>query len=349
MSEENSICVMTTQSIDAFIQHAQDQGLSKKSVGNLKRVTSFLYEWLPEDKVLSKERLLAWRKSLNDHGYSQQTELNFVKGINRYLDYMGWSSIRFNRGRGRDIAGKQFGYLTAIELTGEKKDRGLVWRCRCSCGQEVELVASRLLTGNNLSCGCLRGEHFKELNKYIGGTSLRQSIEEQVRSTRAMSGYTGVTVKRGKWLAHIAYKGKHITLGCYDKLEDAVKARARGKELVQLDAMGLLDIYEELHKDDPLLPQREEIRNQHKQPKQEQPPSSMLPARRSSNTSGYPGVHKKRDKWAAKITWEKVTYHLGCYKTIDEAIAVRKEAEQALQQDPAGFPEWVLNRGSRRR
>ena len=286
---------------------------------------------------------------MKDHGYSAQTELNYVKGINRYLDYMGLSEIRFNRGKAKDIAGKQFGYLTAIEPTGGKHRKDIVWRCRCKCGKEVEYPATRLLLGNTVSCGCLKGAHFKEINKYIDGTSLRQALEEQVYSTKAASGYTGVTIKRGKWQAHIKYKGQHISLGCYTNLEDAVKARARGKELVQADALGLLDFYEELHKDDPALPDRAQIKMQNKQVKKEPPTPIGIRATRSNNTSGHPGVSRKRDKWAAKITFEKVTYQLGSYINIEDAIAVRKEAEQKLREDPVSFPDWASHQQQNRR
>lgn len=341
--------VMTSDSIAAYIQHEQDGGASANSLRNFKRVTSSLFEWLPEDKSITKDSLLAWRQNLKDHGYTPQTELNYVKGINRYLDYMGYSDLRFNRGKAKNIAGQQFGYLTAIEPTGEKYRRDYIWRCRCKCGKEVEYTATRLLTGNTVSCGCLRGEHFKEINKYIAGTSLRQSIEEQVRSTKAMSGYTGVTLKHGKWKAYIKYKGQDISLGCYTKLEDAVKARARGKELVQKDALGLLDFYEELHKDDPARPDRAEIRRQQKASKEEVAPTSATGATRSNNTSGYPGVHKKRDKWVAKITYRQKTYQLGSFSSLDEAVDARQMAERTLQNDPGGFPEWVITQRKSRK
>lgn len=333
--------VMTSESVAAYIQYETDRGASKDSVRNYKRVTHSLFEWLPEDKTITKDRLLAWRQNLKDHGYTAQTELNYVKGINRYLDFAGLSEIRFNRGKPKNIAGKQFGYLTAIEPTGARSRKDIVWRCRCQCGSEVEYPATRLLLGNTVSCGCLRGAHFKEANKYIGGTSLRQSIEEQVHSTRAKSGYTGVTTKRGKWKAYIKYKGQDIDLGCYAKLEDAVKARARGKELVQADALGLLDFYEELHRNDPALPDRSKVRQENREPKQEPLEPSILRAVRSNNTSGYPGVHRKRDKWAAKITFQKATYQLGCYESIEDAIAARRKAERKLQEDPQGFSDWA--------
>lgn len=342
-------CIMTPESISAYIQYEAERGASENALRNYRKITKAVYEWLPEDKVLTKDRLLSWRQALKDHGYSPDTELNYVKGINRYLDYIGRSDLRFNRGRAKDIAGKQFGYLTAIEPTGEKHRKDFIWRCVCKCGREVEYPATRLLTGNTLSCGCLKSEHFQAVNKYYGGTSLRQSLEEKVHSTKAVSGYTGVTTKGGKWKAYIRYKGQNISLGCYTKLEDAVKARARGKELVQMDALGLLDFYEELHKDDPELPNRDKVRQMQKTHILETPNGPRVRATRNNNTSGYPGVHRKREKWAAKITYQKVTYQLGVFASIDDAVAARQTAELRLSKDPTGFPEWALQQRNNRK
>ncbi len=336
-------CIMTPESISAYIQYEVRRGASANALRNCRKVTKAVYEWLPEEKTLTKERLLAWRQSLKEHGYSPDTELNYVKGINRYLDHIGRPDLRFNRGRAKDIAGKQFGYLTAIEPTGEKYRKDIVWRCRCKCGREVSFPATRLLTGNTLSCGCLKGEYFKTANKYFDGTSLRQSIEEKVYSTKAASGYTGVTPKRDKWKAYIRYKGKCISLGCYARLEDAVKARARGKELVRMDALGLLDFYEELHRDDPARPTRQQIRQMQNTPQPEPPAGQKGRALHSNNTSGCPGVHQARGKWVARITSQKVTYQLGAFAAVEDAIAARQAAERLLEADPQQFQKKYGN------
>lgn len=341
-------CVMSGESIAGYLRWETERGASENSLRSYRRITGAVYDWLPEDKILTRERLLAWRQSLKDHGYSPETQQHYVKGINRYLDCMGWPELRFNRGRARDIAGRQFGYLTAIEPTGQKERRDRIWRCVCRCGREAEYPATRLLTGNVMSCGCLRGEQFKKVNKYIGGTSIRQSMQEQVHSTRAVSGYTGVTPKGGKWKAYIKYKGQEISLGCYTRLEDAVKARARGKELVRQDAEELLGVYEQIHRDDPPLPDRAEIRRPSQKAETEKSEASAPPPVRSDNTSGFPGVCRKRSKWAAKITFQKVTYQLGVFDNIEDAAAARQRAERRLQEDPAGFPDWVSQRRDRR-
>jgi hypothetical protein len=51
--------------------------------------------------------------------------------------------------------------------------------------------------------------------------------------------------------------------------------------------------------------------------------------RSSSNKSGHKGVHWHKDtgKWAANVTRNYKTYHLGVFANIEDAIAARKAAE----------------------
>ena len=58
-----------------------------------------------------------------------------------------------------------------------------------------------------------------------------------------------------------------------------------------------------------------------------------------NNTSGVRGVSwdKNRRKWAATIVFKGKTYYLGRYHNIEDAAAVRKEAEDALFGD---FLKW---------
>lgn len=60
-----------------------------------------------------------------------------------------------------DITGRRFGRLTALHFVGSRlvgTQRKRVWRLRCDCGQEVDLVYSALLSGQTRSCGCLLRE-----------------------------------------------------------------------------------------------------------------------------------------------------------------------------------------------
>ena len=258
MEQKNDTLIhtVTPATMEDFLSFESGNGASANTVRRLSCAIRSLYDYLTDDKVVTRDALVGWRKSMEDNGYASQTVQNYVKYVNRYLDFAGCSAIRFQRGRAKDISGRTFGYLTALSPT-EKRDRkDVVWLCQCRCGKLVELPATRLLLNNTLSCGCLQRETLQKVNKCFFGTSLEQSIRDPVTSSRSMSGYIGVTRKRDKWQAYITYKGRHFSLGVYEKLEDAVKARAVGKEAVIEDAKKLLRLYEELHRNDESLSEK---------------------------------------------------------------------------------------------
>lgn len=331
---------MTRETITAFIQYETERGASENAIRRYKGTLRVLYEFLPEDKCITRERLLAWRKSMEESGYATITIQNYVKYINRYLDYVGCSEIRFQKGKAKDLTGLTFGYLKAIELTGEKERGDNVWLFQCKCGNTITLPATRVLNNNTLSCGCLKGATLRESRKYYDGTSITQSMTEVIESKYSASGYTGVSRKRDKWQAHITYKGVHYSLGCYGDMEDAVKARARAKELVMADAKGLLDFYEELEKTFSKKP------NRHTEPKKEFPQpikvindDPVLTAVRSNNSSGYKGVSRSKGKWSASICFQGIRYYLGNFEEKEDAVCARQTAEQLLKKDKETFLE----------
>lgn len=61
----------------------------------------------------------------------------------------------------KDLTGLTFGRLTVTgraENYTSKTGQEAVWRCRCKCGQEIEVRAGRLRSGHTKSCGCLQRE-----------------------------------------------------------------------------------------------------------------------------------------------------------------------------------------------
>lgn len=61
----------------------------------------------------------------------------------------------------KDLTGQVFGLLTVISeaspvyYNSQKKIR---WHCKCRCGQEIDIVAQHLSSGNTKSCGCYEKE-----------------------------------------------------------------------------------------------------------------------------------------------------------------------------------------------
>lgn len=58
--------------------------------------------------------------------------------------------------------------------------------------------------------------------------------------------------------------------------------------------------------------------------------NSMNRSINKNTSSGYKGVHKKRNKWQARIFKDGVAYHLGCYDTPEKASKAYKDKEKEL-------------------
>lgn len=53
-----------------------------------------------------------------------------------------------------DLTGKVFGKLTVLEDAGRTRDKKLLWKCICACGNAVIVRAVCLSGGQTKSCGC---------------------------------------------------------------------------------------------------------------------------------------------------------------------------------------------------
>ena len=64
-----------------------------------------------------------------------------------------------------DLTGKKFGRLTVQYYTGKTtKNRQKIWHCKCECGNEKNIDAWTLTSGQSKSCGCYQ----KEIAQKIG-------------------------------------------------------------------------------------------------------------------------------------------------------------------------------------
>ncbi len=134
-------------------------------------------------------------------------------------------------GRFRDLSGRRFGRLTAIEPTGEHASDGCYyWLCRCDCGKMTVTSSSKLLQGKTVSCGCYARERLESSRSYVGGTCV-EIARSQKLSANNTSGVKGVSLSRGRWLAKISFARKQFFLGRYDEFSEAVAARKAAERL----------------------------------------------------------------------------------------------------------------------
>lgn len=65
----------------------------------------------------------------------------------------------------KDLKGKRFGKLVAIEKTDLRCFNNVIWLCKCDCGNYKQVPSANLLNGTTRSCGCLYRTNVWDKNK----------------------------------------------------------------------------------------------------------------------------------------------------------------------------------------
>lgn len=83
----------------------------------------------------------------------------------------------------RDLAGKKFGYLTAIERLEEINNHS-IYKCQCDCGNYKQVRASHLLANNITTCGScgIRNDNYEHIE--IASTVFTKIKNEARRMNR---------------------------------------------------------------------------------------------------------------------------------------------------------------------
>ena len=132
-----------------------------------------------------------------------------------------------------DITDKTFNMLTAKYIV-ERKRGKVIWHCVCECGNEVDVPYNDLVHSNRVSCGCRKIAHESNLSRlltHVGGTSVDMIKSRKLPSDNT-TGYKGVYLIKGKYVAKIVFQQKAYYLGTYDEIEDAAKAREEAEHLL---------------------------------------------------------------------------------------------------------------------
>ena len=139
-------------------------------------------------------------------------------------------------GRKKDITGKRYGKLVALYPLGKTDSSGsLLWRCRCDCGNEVDVSVASLNKENKKSCGCLKKEYQRLVHDrlhLVDGTCIEWLDSRKSRSDNT-SGFRGVFRKKnGKYNVSIGFKKRIFYIGTFEEYPDAVEARLRAEKMI---------------------------------------------------------------------------------------------------------------------
>lgn len=260
----------------------------------------------------------------------------------------------------RDLSGKRFGKLVALEPTAERSSKGdTIWKCRCDCGNIIFSPLTQLTQGYKKSCGCMSHPPIKD---YTGKRFGRLVVKEYFGKSEGMHRWEcicdcgNITVV-GQTLLQ---SGKTKSCGClgHPPVQNIQGQQFGDLTVIEFDGKRNGQYYwrckckcgnETIVRQNYLLIgktkscgclQAKSITENLKLC--EGTSITILQAiknkRLSSNTSGYTGVYqiKRNGKWAAQITFKRKTYYLGSFEKIEDAIKARQRGEE-LHDD---FLKW---------
>lgn len=131
----------------------------------------------------------------------------------------------------KDITGRRKGQLTAVCPTDKRDGKGsVVWRCRCDCGDVIEMSESEFMFGDSISCGCIRQQRWSEFSPadyltFVDGTCVEWIANRKSRSDNS-SGFRGVyKYNDTHYRVYIGLQSKKYYLGAYKTFEEAVSVR----------------------------------------------------------------------------------------------------------------------------
>ena len=258
--------------------------------------------------------------------------------------------------------GDQFGKLTVIEDSGERRNGAMIWKCRCECGNEVLLTTYLLKSGRWNSCGCESrnrdglkkrliqpGDQFGKLT-VIEDTGMRLSGTVKWRC-RCECGkevtLTSRALSSNRWQS-CGCARHDVKLGMNDLTERrfgrlvAIRPTGKASKSCGPEWLCLCDCGKEITTNSLSLVsgitkscgclRSEESRKrlmltEDTSIRQLETATTKMYVH---NSSGYRGVtlQRKTGKWVARAQFQKKIYSLGRYDKIEDAVEARRRFEE---------------------
>lgn len=83
-------------------------------------------------------------------------------------------------GQAEDISERKFGNLTALFPTEKRaSNSGIIWHCKCDCGNFIDVPVNSLKRGHTTSCGCnKRSQKEREIVKLLDFMNIKYETEK---------------------------------------------------------------------------------------------------------------------------------------------------------------------------
>ena len=276
-------------------------------------------------------------------GNEKSYRLNSIKNGHTYS--CGCSKFN-NPKKSEDLTGKKFGRLTVIgrdierdkRLMEEGKAGNSHWLCKCDCGNsELRSVTGyQLKSGHTQSCGCYASEKISERNKKYS-TKTNRIVEKETtvilyddNNNECIIDKEDYEILKNWYWRKIEKRGE-IDKGYWvtnSKIDDKYKT-----SIIFIHQIVAEIKYGEYNRKeimpDHLSRDTDDNRKCNIYLKSNQG-NCKNRSLSKANSSGKTGVcfDKSKNAWVSSITVNYKTKYLGAYKNFEDAVKVRKEAEE---------------------
>lgn len=218
-----------------------------------------------------------------------------------------------------DLTGMKFGKLT-VESEPIIKCSRVFYLCRCDCGNTKMIRGDCIATGNTRSCGCMLRDG-KNKPGYVGENEY--SVDGDTVHVKLSNTNEEMLCNLSDWESLKKYRWAKGSAG-YAKTTQWENGKCSNYTFHSL-VMGKMDMLVVDHIN------RNRLDNRRVNLRFVTPQVNVLNSRiTSNNTSGVKGVSRiaSINRWRATIFVDKKEKNLGQFKTKEEAIAARREAEK---------------------
>ena len=152
----------------------------------------------------------------------------------------------------KDITGCKYGKLTALRPIGSAIYGGILWECKCDCGNLHTVEYSNLIRGRVKSCGCLvsYGEYFIQqlLTKQHVDYKTQYCPKDWLLSTNYKPYYDFGIFKNNELVALLEYNGEqhrkfYSNKNTWNNEENFLKTQRRDKEKQELCKQHNIPLY----------------------------------------------------------------------------------------------------------
>lgn len=107
------------------------------------------------DSGVRKSGSVVWKCRCDCGNIAFVTTRHLKSGNTSSCGCLRKESIKKIDGLKEDLVGKRFGRLEVVRDSGNRKNKSIVWECKCDCGNTALVTTHHLKSGNTTSCGCL--------------------------------------------------------------------------------------------------------------------------------------------------------------------------------------------------